>query len=106
MQLDAQTLAAIFGAGGIGAVLLAITKGTFDWINGSHAREKSRNADIAQQRNDAVARAQYLQDRLDRESAKRRIIAEHAGTLRVMLIESGAQVEDLPKWPSLDELGE
>lgn len=104
--MDTQIWATIIGAGGLGAVLLALVKGVVDWLSGAHAREKSRNVDALAQRDDAWAqrdherhRADAEQNRADAEHRRRRQLAEYASTLRAMLLENGVPAAQLPPWP-------
>ena len=42
MRMDAQTLATLLGAGGGGAVLVALANGLVKWLTGATARERAR----------------------------------------------------------------
>lgn len=95
--MDPQTIALMLGAGGLGGFLTALIKGVNDWRTGEHAREKERNQSAIAQRDRAVKDRDAALQALDREAARRREIAEHASTLRRMLIERG--VDDLPPFP-------
>lgn len=104
--MDSQTWAAIFGAGGLGAVLLTLVKGILDWLSGKHSREKDRNVDILAQRNDAWKerdaerkRANCERIRADAEHRRRRQLSEYASELRSLLLEKGVPTDDLPDWP-------
>lgn len=104
--MDSQTWATIFGAGGFGAILLALVKGAWEWANGNHSREKARNVDALAQRDDAWAerdhhrdRASAEQERADAEHRRRRETQEYASRLRAMLLERGVPAQDLPAWP-------
>ena len=104
--MDSQTWATIFGAGGLGAILLALVKGVIDWLNGSHSRERDRNVDILTQRNDAWKerdaerkRANCERIRADTEHRRRRQVAEYASHLRAVAIRGGIDPSELPDWP-------
>ena len=111
--MDSQTWAAIFGAGGFGAILLALVKGIMNWLNGSHGREKARNMDALAQRDDAWRERDHHRDRAsaadaraDRERARgdaehrrRRQVSEYASTLRSELLARGVLPDELPPWP-------
>lgn len=105
--MDSQTLIGIFGAGGAGAVLLALVRGLIERWNGAHDRELELNANAIRQRDDAWAerdrerdRADRERDRADAEARHARIMAEYASQLRAMLIERGASPDDLPTRPA------
>ena len=104
--MDSQTWATIFGAGGFGAVLLALVKGILDWLSGKHSREKAINMDAIAQRDHAWQerdaerrRAERERDRADIEHRRRRQLAEYASELRSQLREEGVPLADLPDWP-------
>lgn len=90
---SAQLIATLLGAGGGGAVLLALTNGLVKWLSGASGRERIRNTDLETQRAEAVARA-------DTADLRRRLTAEYASRLRRQLIENGVTPED---WPDTDK---
>lgn len=96
----AQLFVTLIGAGGLGAVLLAITNGVIKWVNGSASRERTRNTDLLSQRTHAIEeRNQAVRDR-DAEAVKRRLIEEYASALRRQLIENGLAPG---AWPDLEK---
>lgn len=97
---SAQFWITALGAGGLGSFLIAAAKYTAQWLNGSAGREKARNADLKEQRDSAVTRADRLQEAADREARRRRLAQEHAGQLRHMLLEHGVPPDELPPWPT------
>ena len=95
-----ELLVALFGAGGVGLILRSLADGAMKHFSGSAGREKARNADLKEQRDSAVTRADMLQEAADREARRRRLAQEHAGQLRHMLLEHGVPPDDLPPWPT------
>lgn len=90
--MDPQLLATILGAGGGGAVLLALVNGIIKWLSGSSHRERERNTDLASQRTLAIEeREQALKER-DEADKKRREAEEHVAILQRQLLLSG-------QWP-------
>ena len=96
---QAQLWVTILGAGGGGAILLAIIKAVVDFANGSAGREKQRNTDLVTQRNNAVRERDNANAAVDLEARKRRKTEEYASSLRRQLIENGLTPGD---WPGLD----
>ena len=115
-----QLAVALLGSGGAGAVLVALVNGLWKWLNGSYGRQRSRNADLVKQRNDAYERARLADERadaaearfdldldkarreLETESRYRRRLAEYASDLRRLAIEGGTEPSALPPFPSRD----
>ena len=98
--MDAGTIAAIIGAGGISGLLVQAFNGWRGMRDGSHAREKERNVDALTQRDDAVRDRIKADHRADREASYRRKLSEYASQLRRMLIEKGTPVDQIPPWPA------
>lgn len=103
---NATLIATLVGAGGLGAALLELVRGFSRWSNGTAAREKSRNADLVTQRNDAWEerdrqsdRADKLQQRADTEARNRNRAQDYAARLRRMLIEAGVESTMIPADP-------
>lgn len=100
----AQLAVALLGAGGGGAILLALVNGTFKWLSGASGRERDKNADYSAQRTLAVQAAAEAYAERDDEAATRRRTEEYASALRRQLIENGIQplpwLED-PQPPAL-----
>ncbi len=93
METTPQLLVTLLGAGGGGAVLLALINGLIKWLSGSSARERQKNTDLASQRRRAI-------EERDEADRKRRIVFEYASSCRSMLLENGL-IPD--KWPNLDK---
>ena len=93
-------IVAAVGSGGLGLFLREI----FDIItklrNGVSARESKRKTDLVAQRDAADRRAFAAEQRAERETEKRREIAEYAARLRLRLINTGA---DVAPWPEFDD---
>lgn len=96
---SAQLIAALFGAGGLGAVVLALVNGLIKWLSGASGRERARNTDLVSQRTKAVEERDKATAARDREAVKRRLVEEYASTLRRQLIENGLTPSG---WPDLD----
>lgn len=85
----AQLLVTVLGAGGGGAVLLALINGVIKWLSGSSARERQKNTDLITQRLNAIeARDEAVKDR-DKADDNRRKAEEEVSVLRRQLIENG-----------------
>jgi hypothetical protein len=102
----AQVVATILGAGGGGAVLLALVNGLIKWISGASSREREKNAELATQRLKAIEerdaanqRTDVANERTDVANVKRRMTEEYASKLRRQLIENGLSPEE---WPDLN----
>lgn len=87
--MDAQLLATVLGAGGGGAVLLALVNGLIKWLTGASSRERARNTDLATQRRDAIRDRDQAERERDAADEKRRLEAEYSARLRRQLIEAG-----------------
>lgn len=96
---SAQLIASLLGAGGGGAVLLALTNGLVKWLSGASGRERIRNTDLETQRAAAVEERDAAVARADTADLRRRLTAEYASRLRRQLIENGVTPED---WPDTD----
>ena len=89
--MDPALIAAIIGAGGLAALVPQIFSGVRGLLDGHHAREKAENVDALAQRDRAILE----RDRADR---CRRVMVEHAATVRRIAIEHGIG-QHLPPWP-------
>lgn len=87
--MDPQLLAAILGAGGGGAVLLALVNGVIKWLSGASHREREKNTDLNAQRHEAVKRADDAERELDLEKKRRREAEEHVAILQRQLLLAG-----------------
>lgn len=85
----AQLLVTVLGAGGGGAVLLALTNGIFKWLSGSSSREREKNTDLVSQRRDAIRDREEAERDREEADKKRRSADEYASSLRRQLIENG-----------------
>jgi hypothetical protein len=92
----AQLLVALLGAGGGGAVLVALVNGLVKWLTGSAGRERSKNTDLLSQRNAAVQERDIANRERDAADTKRRMTAEYASELRRALIEKGIEPDEWP----------
>ena len=92
----AQLLVTLLGAGGGGAVLLALINGSIKWLSGAAGRERARNTSVEAQRVDAVERAATANARADAEAVKRRKVEEALSAARRQLIENGIAPGEWP----------
>jgi hypothetical protein len=117
-------IAALGGGAGIGSALRAVAVVIGKLRAGVSPREGKRRVDIVQQRDEALRDLTRERDRADEQQARadlaqaradwadenrQRAVAneqrakEHAGELRVLLLERGGLArEDLPEWPDMD----
>lgn len=117
-------IAALGGGAGIGSALRAVAVVIGKLRAGVSPREGKRRVDIVQQRDEALRDLTRERDRADEQQARadvaqaradwadenrQRVIAneqrakEHAGELRVLLLERGGLArEELPDWPDMD----
>jgi len=91
-----QLLVTVLGAGGGGAVMLALVTGLIKWLSGSSAREREKNTNLISQRRTAVEDRDLAENERDAADKKRRIADEYASMLRRQLIENGFVP---PPWP-------
>lgn len=89
MADTAQQVATVLGAGGGGAVLLALVNGLFKWLSGASHRERLRNTNLATQRRDAIIDRDEAEKERDEADVKRREAEEHVSLLKRQLIENG-----------------
>ena len=92
----ATLLVTVLGAGGGGAVVLALINGVIKWLTGSSAREREKNTDIIAQRRTAIEERDQAEKERDAADAKRRSSDEYASTLRRQLLELGIQPGEWP----------
>lgn len=92
----AQLIATLMGAGGAGAVVLALVNGLIKWFSGAAGRERVRNTDLVTQRMVAIEErdAAVVAERL--AAQQQRKLAEYASTLRRQLIEAGIKPIEWP----------
>lgn len=117
-------IAALGGGAGIGAALRAVAVVIGKLRAGVSPREGKRRVDIVQQRDEALrdltrerdradeqqhradeaqARADWADENRQRAIANEQRAKEHAGELRVLLLERGGlSREELPDWPDMD----
>lgn len=84
-----QLIATIMGAGGGGAMLLALINGLFKWLSGASHRERERNTDLATQRRDAIEARDAAEKERDEADKKRREAEEHVAILQRQLLLAG-----------------
>lgn len=89
-------VAAVIGAGGVGAMFREILASIGKLLSGMSARESHRKIDIVQQRDAAIAREAKAWSLVDAEAAKRRTAQEYGARLRRQLIENGINPEPEP----------
>lgn len=100
----AQIIIAILGAGTVGTILTSIVNGLVKYVTGSAGRERTRNADMRTQRNEAWQDAERERNRADREARNRGIISEAFSRARRMLIEAPCVDESkIPPYPELEQ---
>jgi hypothetical protein len=117
-------IAALGGGAGIGSALRAVAVVIGKLRAGVSPREGKRRVDIVQQRDEALrdlarerdradeqqtradqaqARADWADENRQRAIANEQRAKEHAGELRVLLLERGGlSREELPEWPDMD----
>lgn len=98
--MDAATIAALIGAGGLTVLAPQIFSGIRGLVDGRHQREKDEAVDALSQR-DAAVRDRNRADRARAsEAGRRRRAEEYSSLLRRMLIENcGIPPHQLPPWP-------
>jgi len=101
----AQLLVAVLGAGGGGAVLLALVNGVIKWLSGASSRERAKNSDLATQRTNAINERNEAERERDEADEKRRETEEYVSILRRQLIENNIQpaVRPLKQDPTIVE---
>lgn len=87
--MEPQLLATMLGAGGGGAVLLALVNGLFKLLSGASGRERDKNTDLSAQRRHAVRDRDTADKDRDLADEKRREAEEHISILKRQLIENG-----------------
>lgn len=92
--MDVQQLVLLMGAGGGGAVLLALVNGLFKMLSGFAGREQQRNTDLATQRKEAIVDREKAEDERDEADRKRREAEEHVSILKRQVRELGAIPEE------------
>ncbi|WIE54239.1 hypothetical protein [Curtobacterium sp. MCBD17_003] len=117
-------IAALGGGAGIGSVIRAVATVVGKLRAGVSPREGKRRVDIVLQRDEALrdlarereradeqqaradeaqARADWAEENRQRAVANEQRAREHAGELRVLLLESASlSREQLPEWPDMD----
>lgn len=102
--MDADQIVLLIGAGGGGAVMLALVKGVIDWLSGSASRERDRDSGLVAQRTLAVERAEKAEARADRafekrdeEANRRREAEEHVAILQYQIRAMGAVPLERPE---------
>lgn len=95
----AQLIVTLLGAGGGGAVLVALINGIMKQISGAAGRERVKNTTLEAQRIRAIEeRDEAIQER-DAEASKRRKREEYASVLRRQLNEAGIAPAPWPEDP-------
>ena len=98
--MDAATIAALIGAGGLTVLAPQIFTGIRGLIDGRHQREKQEAVDALSQRDAAVRERNQAERVRSAEASRRRRVEEYASLLRRTLIETcGIEPGQLPPWP-------
>lgn len=87
-----ELITAIIGVGGLAAIIPKIIDGLAAWRSGRATAEKQKNRNLLERLADAEKRS-------ENEADFRRALEEYAGTLRLLLIEAGFDIRQLPPWP-------
>lgn len=99
-MLDTTLLVALGGGAGVALLLREFISVVAALRNGVSAREGKRRADIVQQRDEAIVRAEKAEERADAEAADRRRYAEHASSIRRIAIDHGVPEALFPAFPA------
>lgn len=99
--MDPQIWATIFGTGGVGALLLALGKGFYNWLSGRAGRERERNTSLEAQRVKAIEERDAAEKERDKADALRRIYQDGYAARGRQLIENGIKPDD---WPGIDTM--
>ena len=102
-----QLIAAIAASVTAGGALTELVKFLAQWASGAASREKEKSQDLISQRDRAWelveserARADAAEAEVRRAEDARRIIAEHASTIRGLWLAKGLPPGELPPWPN------
>ena len=102
-----QLIAAIAASVTAGGALAELVKFLAQWHSGAASREKGKSQDLISQRDRAWelveserARADAAEAEARRAEDARRIIAEHASTIRGLWLAKGLPLGELPPWPN------
>lgn len=99
----AQIVMTLLGAGTLGAILTSIVNGTIKHVSGTAGRERTRNADMRTQRNEAWADAERERDARERADRNKGRALDYAAQCRRKLIEAQCvDAAEIPPWPTLE----
>jgi hypothetical protein len=87
-----ELITAIIGVGGLAAIIPKLIDGLAAWRSGRANAEKAKNRSLLERLADAEKRS-------ENEADFRRALEEYAGRLRLLLIEAGFDIRQLPPWP-------
>jgi hypothetical protein len=87
-----ELITAIIGVGGLAAIIPKVIDGLAAWRSGRATAEKAKNRNLLERLADAEKRS-------ENEADFRRALEEYAGALRLLLIETGFDIRQLPPWP-------
>lgn len=90
--MDPALVTAILGVGGVAAILPKVIDGLIAWKNGRALSEKRQNQSILERLAEADKRA-------EQEADFRRALEEYAGVLRLLLVQAGMAIQQIPPWP-------
>lgn len=103
MKLDpAVIIAALLGAGGIGAFFKDLFEVVFKLRSGVSARETKRRIDVVQQRDEAYTRELLERERADREARNSQRLQITVTRLQMQLIRAGVDERVVEPMPDLE----
>jgi len=100
--MDPKDLATVLGAGGGGAVLLALVNGILKWLSGASHREREKNTDLNAQRHKAIEERDEAERERDDETRRRREAEEHVAILQRQLLLAGHWPLSRDQQPQVD----
>lgn len=93
-----------YWAGTGGAIITSIVNSLIKWISGSSGRERTRNADMQVQRNEASKDAERERSRAERaDRNQRRALAYAARCQRLLTQTECVNDTDIPLWPNIEK---
>lgn len=102
--MDTQLIIALLGVGTLGGILTSAVNGLIKFASGTAGRERTRNADMKLQRDEAWLDAERERARADRSGRNERRALDYAARCRRILREAECVAEDeIPPWPRLEE---
>jgi hypothetical protein len=83
---------AIIGVGGFSVIIPKLIDGILAWRTGRAQTEKAQNQSILDRLAESEKRSQA-------EAGWRRALEEYAGVLRLLLVQAGVALHNVPPWP-------